>query len=80
MHFPHIETSWDLLHIFKCLLGTAVRLLNWGLLLSLGLSMLRLLLGITLPTLACLPGLDTPNPVPDAARSHSLLPLVSFSA
>lgn len=42
-----------MLHIFKCLLGTCVRILNWLMALSLGLSMLRLLTGFTLSALAC---------------------------
>ena len=42
-----------MLHMFKCVLGTCVRVLNWGVLISLGLSMLRLLAGFTLSALAC---------------------------
>ena len=53
VHFPRIECAVDMLHMFKCLLGTAVRLLNWGVLITLGLSMLRLLAGFTLSALAC---------------------------
>lgn len=53
VHFPRIECGLDMLHIFKCLLGTCVRILNWLMALSLGLSMLRLLTGFTLSALAC---------------------------
>ena len=61
VHFPHIEAGIDLLHMFKCLLGTCVRMLNWGLAISLSLSMLRLLLGFTLSAFAC-SSLLSPNP------------------
>ncbi|KAK9807907.1 hypothetical protein WJX73_000144 [Symbiochloris irregularis] len=74
VHFPRIETSIDLLHIFKCMLGTAVRLLNWGLMLSLAFSMLRLILGATLLASACsIPALQEASPgstTSPAAQPH----------
>ena len=53
MRFPRLECRTDATHVLRCVLGTGVRVLNWGLAASAGVSALCLAAGISRSALVC---------------------------
>lgn len=53
VHFPRLECRTDATHVLRCFLGTGVRLLNWGLAASAGVSALCLAVGISRSAIVC---------------------------
>ncbi|BDA43970.1 hypothetical protein COCOBI_05-1540 [Coccomyxa sp. Obi] len=53
VHFPRLECRTDATHLLRCALGTGVRVLNWGLAASAGVSALCLAAGISRSALIC---------------------------
>ena len=53
MHFPRLECRTDATHVVRCLLGTGVRLLNWALAASAGVSAMCLAFGVSRNVLVC---------------------------
>ena len=53
VHFPRLECRTDATHVLRCALGTGVRVLNWGLAASAGVSALCLAAGISRSALIC---------------------------
>lgn len=53
VRFPRLECRTDATHVLRCVLGTGVRVLNWGLAASAGVSALCLAAGISRSALAC---------------------------
>lgn len=53
VHFPRLECRTDATHVLRCALGTGVRVLNWGLAATAGVSALCLAAGISRSALIC---------------------------
>lgn len=53
VHFPRLECRTDATHVVRCLLGTGVRLLNWALAASAGVSAMCLAFGVSRNVLIC---------------------------
>ncbi|KAK9843785.1 hypothetical protein WJX81_006264 [Elliptochloris bilobata] len=53
VHFPRLECRTDATHVVRCLLGTGVRLVNWALAASAGVSAMCLAFGVSRNVLVC---------------------------
>jgi len=53
VHFPRLECRTDATHVLRCLLGTGVRLVNWALAASAGVSAMCLAFGVSRNVLVC---------------------------